>query len=95
VLTEVCSMYSITTMNTVAISAKEAKNKFGALLDSARRAPVIIERNGRKVAVVLAYEDFEYMEDVLWAQRAKEAKKDGVLSKKKSEQCLNELLETV
>ena len=36
------------------MSAKEAKNGFGLLLDTARAGPVTIEKHGRPVAVVLS-----------------------------------------
>ena len=33
------------------VSAKNAKNGFGLLLDTARAEPVVIEKHGRSVAV--------------------------------------------
>ena len=44
------------------MAAKEAKDKFGALLDVARREPVTIARKGRPVVVVLSIEDYERLE---------------------------------
>ena len=41
------------------ISAKDAKNGFGRLLDTARAEPVVIEKHGRPVIVVLAIEEYE------------------------------------
>ena len=41
------------------VAAKEAKNRFGQLIDDAQRGPVMIEKNGRPFAVVQSYEDFE------------------------------------
>ncbi len=41
------------------MSAKEAKNSFGLLLDTARAEPVTIEKHGRPVVVVLSVEEFE------------------------------------
>ena len=41
------------------MSAKEAKNGFGLLLDTARAEPVTIEKHGRPVAVVLSTEEYE------------------------------------
>lgn len=41
------------------VAAKEAKNRFGQLIDDAQRGPVIIEKNGRPFAVVQSYADFE------------------------------------
>jgi prevent-host-death family protein len=41
------------------VSAHDAKARFGQLLDTARREPVVIERHGRAVAVVFFKEDFD------------------------------------
>ena len=41
------------------VSAHDAKARFGQLLDTARREPVVIERHGRAVAVVLSKEEFD------------------------------------
>ncbi len=41
------------------IAAKEAKNNFGELMDTAQREPVTIERRGRAVAVVISATEYE------------------------------------
>jgi len=41
------------------MSAREAKNGFGWLLDTARAEPVTIEKHGRPVVVVLSTEAYE------------------------------------
>jgi prevent-host-death family protein len=41
------------------MSAKDAKNGFGFLLDTARAEPVTIEKHGRAVVVVLSVEEYE------------------------------------
>ena len=41
------------------MSAKDAKNGFGLLLDTARAEPVTIEKHGRAVVIVLAVEEYE------------------------------------
>lgn len=41
------------------MSAKEAKNGFGLLLDTARAEPVTIEKHGRPVVVVVSVEEYE------------------------------------
>ncbi len=41
------------------ISAREAKNRFGRLIDEARAAPIAIGKRGRAVVVVLAVEEYE------------------------------------
>lgn len=46
------------------VTAKEAKNRFGQLIDDAQRGPVTIEKNGRPFAVVQSYEDFQLAERV-------------------------------
>lgn len=44
------------------IAAREAKTRFGELLDTAQREPVAIEKHGRRVAVVLSAEAYEEIE---------------------------------
>jgi prevent-host-death family protein len=41
------------------MSAREAKNGFGRLIDIARAEPVAIEKHGRIVVVVIAVEEYE------------------------------------
>ncbi|MCB9989328.1 MAG: type II toxin-antitoxin system Phd/YefM family antitoxin [Rhodospirillales bacterium] len=41
------------------MSAKDAKNGFGRLLDTARAEPVTVEKHGRPVVVVISVEEFE------------------------------------
>jgi prevent-host-death family protein len=41
------------------MSARDAKNAFGMLIDTARAEPVYIEKHGRRVVVVLSVEEFE------------------------------------
>lgn len=41
------------------MSAKDAKNAFGLLLDTARAEPVTVAKHGRPVVVVLSVEEFE------------------------------------
>lgn len=45
------------------MSAKDAKYGFGRLIDLARLEPVVVEKHGRPVAVVLAVEEFERLRD--------------------------------
>jgi prevent-host-death family protein len=46
------------------VSAHDAKARFGQLLDTARREPVVIERHGRAVAVVLSKEDYDELNEI-------------------------------
>lgn len=41
------------------MSARDAKNGFGRLIDLARAEPVAIEKYGRSVVVVVAVEEYE------------------------------------
>jgi prevent-host-death family protein len=49
-------------MNT--LSAREAKYNFGRLIDSARAAPVVVEKHGRPVVVVLSVEEYERLKAI-------------------------------
>ncbi|WP_346348243.1 MULTISPECIES: type II toxin-antitoxin system Phd/YefM family antitoxin [unclassified Sulfitobacter] len=44
------------------LSAREAKNRFGYLIDTARQEPVSIEKHGRPVVVVVSIEDYERLQ---------------------------------
>lgn len=44
-----------------AVSAKDAKNGFGRLLDQAQAEPVQIEKHGRPVAVVMSVDQFNQL----------------------------------
>lgn len=45
-----------------AMTATDAKNRFGQMLEMARTAPVRIQKNGRDVAIVLSPEEFQRLE---------------------------------
>lgn len=40
------------------MSAREAKNGFGLMIDTARAEPVLIEKHGRGVVVVVSVEEY-------------------------------------
>ncbi len=46
------------------MSARDAKNGFGLLLDTARAQPVTIEKHGRPVVVVLSVEEYERLKEI-------------------------------
>lgn len=78
-------------------SATEAKQAFGELLDTARRAPVVIQRQGRDVAVLLSVQEFERLRglrrqafDKICEDIAREAQKRGM-----TEEILEDLLSDV
>lgn len=41
------------------MSARDAKNGFGLLIDTARAEPVLIEKHGRGIVVVVSVEEYE------------------------------------
>ena len=41
------------------LNATQAKNQFGQLLDDAQAEPVIIQKNGRDVAVLVSISEFQ------------------------------------
>ena len=96
---ELQSLSRVRAPRPTSMAAKDAKNRFGQLLDNAQRAPVTIAKNGRPVAVVLGgvdYEDFkrfQEMEDRIWGERALKAEREGNwLGPKKSEAFLKKML---
>ncbi len=85
-------------MSQTVFTAKEAKNNFGRLLDEARRSPVTINKNGRKVAVLISkedyshYENFEEIIDAYWGKKAKLAEKGGFLTVAESKKFIDSVL---
>ena len=77
------------------VPAREAKNRFGRLIDDARVEAVTIEKHGRAVAVVMSaseYERLSSLEDTFWAARAETAEVEGRLTGDESEALLRSLL---
>lgn len=82
-------------MITTTFTAKEAKNNFGRLLEEARRFPVAVLKNGRRVAVVMSsdeYDEFETRRDAYWGRLAERAHKNGYIGKLKSMKVLKAVL---
>lgn len=78
-------MYNLNIMYTM--DATEARNNFSALLDTAQREPVVINKQGRGRVVVLSLEDyaqFERFMDAHWAKRAIRASKKGYIGEKQT-----------
>ena len=50
------------------VTALEAKNRFGKLLEMAQRGPVTITKNGRPSAVIISADEFE----AYWKQKNQE-----------------------
>jgi len=58
------------------MSAREAKNGFGLMIDTARAEPGLIEKHGRGVVVVVSVEEFERL-----SRRADDAGKEATEAK--------------
>ncbi|MBW2630917.1 MAG: type II toxin-antitoxin system prevent-host-death family antitoxin [Deltaproteobacteria bacterium] len=68
-------------------TATEVKNKFGKFSDIARNEPVIVEKTGRKVIVLIAFEEYERLtqiEDAYWGEKAVRAEADGYIGSEES-----------
>jgi antitoxin Phd len=73
------------------IPSRDARNRFGEMIDIAQRELITIERNGRGVAVVMSLHDFhiyQSMEEELWELKAHSADKGEYLSVEESESFL-------
>jgi prevent-host-death family protein len=46
------------------LSAREAKYNFGRLIDTARVGPVVVEKHGRPVVVVLSVEEYGRLKEI-------------------------------
>ena len=51
-------------------AARDAKNRFGRLLDAAQSAPVRVTRNGRAVVVMMSVQHYERLRGAAWEQLA-------------------------
>lgn len=64
------------------VTATELKNHLGAYLEAAIAAPVIVEKSGREVAVLISREHYTHLqalEDRWWGEQAKLAAQHGFL----------------
>lgn len=48
------------------IAARDARNRFGRLLDAAQRAPVRVTRNGRATGIVMSVKEYERLRGAAW-----------------------------
>jgi len=77
-------------------TAKDAKNQFGRLLDTARSEPVLIAKHGRPVAVLVAFEEYERLDEVersYWAGKAVAADDEGYLGASASDDLIKHQIE--
>ncbi|MBC7371532.1 MAG: type II toxin-antitoxin system Phd/YefM family antitoxin [Bdellovibrionaceae bacterium] len=73
------------------MTSTAAKNNFGDVLTTSQREPVIIEKNGKNVSVVISFEEFQnyqvtVISDRYWGERADKSGK--MIGKDKSEEFL-------
>jgi len=80
-------------------TAKEAKNRFGQLLDAAQREPVTITKNGRAVAMMLSASDDSmiaaiegFLEERYWGERIADAERGGYIGVEESGRIMSEAL---
>jgi antitoxin Phd len=76
-------------------NATDVKNRFGEYLDTAMAEPLAVNKNGRNVAVLISWAQYERLnaiEDAWWALRAMAAEKGGYLGPGKSMDALTSLL---
>lgn len=52
------------------VAAKDAKNRFGQLLDAAQRAPVCVTKNGRAVTIMLSVPQYDRLRGLAWERLA-------------------------
>lgn len=75
------------------VSSTEIKNRLGQYLESAIAEPVVVEKAGRPVAVVISYAEYQRLqrlEDSYWAARAKLAEESGWAGPEESAKVLKE-----
>jgi prevent-host-death family protein len=79
-------------------TAKDAKTRFGELLDEALGRPVGITKHDRLTAYVVSKRDFEQMlatietlEDQLWLAKAELARKDGFVGAEQVDALLSDV----
>lgn len=58
------------------ITATDAKNRFGQVLEMARTGPVHVQKNGRDVAVVLSPEEYARYREVMEKPKVRPAIED-------------------
>ena len=64
------------------MKSTEAKTNFGEVITTSQREPVIIEKNGKDVSVVISFQEFKNYQDTVlndryWGEQALQAKMVG------------------
>jgi antitoxin Phd len=80
-------------------TASDARRRFGRLMETARREPVAITKNGRVAAVMLPASNKELitavegvLEDRYWRERVADAERGGYIGARESNRILREAL---
>jgi len=80
-------------------TASDARRRFGRLLETARREPVTITKNGRAAAMILSASDIEliaavegFIEERYWRERVADAERGGYVGARESNRILREAL---
>lgn len=71
------------------MTAANAKNAFGQLIEAAQREPVLITKQNRPVGVFMSIQD---VEDTIWGENALKAHKEGYLGEDASKTLMDKLL---
>lgn len=76
------------------ISAIEAKNRFGQLMDAAQRQPVTVTKQGRPSVVVMSVEDYQRRKKYAWKNLLKVMQETGndAVRQGLTEEALDQLL---
>ena len=80
-------------------TVSDARRRFGVLLETARREPVTITKNGRAVAMMLSASDDSmiaavesFLEERYWGERIADAERAGYIGVEESNRILSEAL---
>ena len=80
-------------------TASEARRRFGRLMETVRREPVTITKNGRAAAMMLSVSDKEliaavegFLEERYWRERIADAERGGYIGAQESNRILSAAL---
>ena len=80
-------------------TASDARRRFGRLLETARREPVTITKNGRAAAMMFPALDDQlitaidgFLEERYWSERVADAERGGYIGFEESNRILSEAL---
>ena len=65
------------------MTAVEAQNKFGQLIEAAQRRPIAITKHGRATVVVMSMEDYERSRSRAWDKVIESARRSSEYAKQR------------